>query len=166
MRCLQPERGCKELRVLRNVPCSQRWSHIQSYQSDDFFFLKSCVASGVPDAQVVHLYLCLSLFLVYGTFCLLIRRQRQKICLRRNTELTHTLIITLYYTRCYDEIKGSQDLKICSHADSLMLYLSFSAICLSCFLCLSLFLRLSLSICVCVFLSFWEADGGACGYQP
>ena len=32
---------------------------------------------------------------------------------------THTLIITLHYTCCHDEIKGTLDLRICSHADSL-----------------------------------------------
>ena len=33
---------------------------------------------------------------------------------------TYTLIVTLHYTCCYDEIKGTQDFKICpSHADSL-----------------------------------------------
>ena len=36
----------------------------------------------------------------------------------------HTLTITC--TCCYDEIKGIQDLKICSHADSLILSLIFS----------------------------------------
>ena len=36
--------------------------------------------------------------------------------------LLHTLNSTLHYT-CYDEIKGIQDLKICSHADSLILSL-------------------------------------------
>ena len=33
---------------------------------------------------------------------------------------TYTLIHTLHYACCYDEIKGTQDFKICSsHADSL-----------------------------------------------
>ena len=40
----------------------------------------------------------------------------------------HTLIIILHYTCCYDEIKGIQDLKICSHADSLILPLTVSAL--------------------------------------
>ena len=38
---------------------------------------------------------------------------------------THSLISTLHYTCCYDEIKGNQDLKICSHADSLILYMPY-----------------------------------------
>ena len=37
---------------------------------------------------------------------------------------THTLVITLHCTCCYDEIKGNQDFKICSHANSLILSLS------------------------------------------
>ena len=34
---------------------------------------------------------------------------------------THALIITLHYTCCHDENKGTEDLKICSHADSQIL---------------------------------------------
>ena len=44
---------------------------------------------------------------------------------------THTFIITLHYTCCYDEIKGTQDLKNCSHADSLHNALSLNQIFLS-----------------------------------
>ena len=43
-------------------------------------------------------------------------------CLRLSLTHTHTtLISTLHYTCGYDEIKGTQDLKIYSHADSLIL---------------------------------------------
>ena len=34
---------------------------------------------------------------------------------------THALMIILHYTCCYDEIKGTQGLKFCSHAASLIL---------------------------------------------
>ena len=34
---------------------------------------------------------------------------------------SHTHILTITCTWCYDEIKGTQHLKICSHADSLIL---------------------------------------------
>ena len=50
-----------------------------------------------------------------------------KMCLVSDSKITvhthtHTLIVTLHYT-CCDEINRTQDLKMCAHADSLILAL-------------------------------------------
>ena len=47
------------------------------------------------------------------------------------TSYTHTLalIITSHHACCYDEIKGTQDVKIYSHADSLILALALIVLC-------------------------------------
>ena len=64
----------------------------------------------------------------YCTWCpLCLSVSASKAARRLNASLhphTHTLIGTLHYTCCYDEINGIQDLKIWSHADSLILSLS------------------------------------------
>ena len=47
-----------------------------------------------------------------------------RICLVSDSKVTvytHTHTLTITCTCCYDEIKGTQDLKTCSHADSLFL---------------------------------------------
>ena len=66
---------------------------------------------------------CLTLFLsvsvAVSVIVMLTAILTMMLILTVTLSLSLTHILTLHYTCCYDEIKGTQDLKICSHAGSL-----------------------------------------------
>ena len=123
------------------VPHAHHWQHFQRARVSDctctsrrqpFWSLRSCRW----DSDWAYFYVCLSLeYEIKGTknqdfSCsfsdsLLNTAPRPFLFTHSHSlsHYTHSLIGTLHYTCCHDEIKGNQDLKICSHADSLILSL-------------------------------------------
>ena len=80
--------------------------------------------------------------------------------------LSHSHALTITCTCCYDEIKSKElKTKICSHADSLILYLCFSFYLWALFLSISAFFSisgfsLSMLLLYFCFLSIYAAEAG------
>ena len=74
--------------------------------------------SSVSGGGYTGMYMCMKWFDPHVPLCLC-RNLTTTLSHSTSHTHTHTLISTLHYTCCCDEIKGIQDLKICSHADLL-----------------------------------------------
>ena len=95
----------------------------QQARRQEVYQPQRCHSSQSRDCLIIvfspHIVVLRLFRLLHEPLSYVVRRLGLSIC--SSASYTHTLTITC--TCCYDEIKGTQDLKIYSHADSLILSL-------------------------------------------